>query len=193
MEDEQSKESTSWPHFVTLCRLNDNGEFSGSQSFTRDSSSPSVMRGHGLNSISTLDEGVEDSLYGHNKYVNGVLNNSDYEYQPLVQISNPPAAQFQRTRSQGLKISSRNKGKGAGGFGFSVTAADVRMLLAGGLTTLLKIGALLLVRSLCGEIWPYLQVFSICSLSIDPLKLLVIFLIFLSVWLLILHPEFCRI
>jgi len=52
--------------------------------------------------------------------------------------------------------------------------ANAGILVVGGLLTVIKFAVLLLSRSLCSGAWPYLQVLSICTLPIGPLKHLVI-------------------
>ncbi|CAM6100827.1 unnamed protein product [Calypogeia fissa] len=185
MEDDQEKESkTGLHHFRMLFRIKDFSRDSrGGQRATLDASaSPHSMVKIQRPSSTGRDEDAADVLQdGHNKYGNGngslVVHN--FQHEPVVRSSNCFLSGHhfaKRNRAPGMQISLKERGKGAGGgrvVGFSITAADVRMILVGGLTTLLKIAGLLVARTFCGNIWPYLQVFSLCTLSIDPLKLLV--------------------
>lgn len=53
-------------------------------------------------------------------------------------------------------------------------APGARILVVGGLVMVVKIAALLLSRSLCAGAWPVMQLLSICTLPVGPIKLLVI-------------------
>ncbi|OAE28578.1 hypothetical protein AXG93_2175s1620 [Marchantia polymorpha subsp. ruderalis] len=66
-----------------------------------------------------------------------------------------------------LQMTERRRGTG---FRQVISPQNFGIVLLGGFTTLLKIGGLLLARTFCGDIWPYVQVLSVCALSLDPLK-----------------------
>lgn len=179
MEDGQEKESAGRLQRQILSRLRDSRDSNDKSASLASASSPSVVRIVGLNSMGARDGSADVLLDGPNKY-NGRLIEPNFQHRAVVQASNICAAryQFRTSRVPGVQISLRDSERGGGGgggpFRYSITAADVRALLAGGFAMVLKIGGLLLARAFCDRMWPFLQVFSVCTLSIDPLKLLVI-------------------
>ncbi|KAL3692088.1 hypothetical protein R1sor_005739 [Riccia sorocarpa] len=130
--------------------------------------------------LNCLDDNAEKEelliLDGPSKYVNAKLpGNSD---QPLFQAMTSGTPRYRMLRWKKKQESLpllllKSEDRKHSGLNQVISASNLGVLLTGGLTALLKIGALLLTRTFCDDIWPYLQVFSVCALSINPLKSLV--------------------
>ncbi|KAL2624182.1 hypothetical protein R1flu_008427 [Riccia fluitans] len=112
---------------------------------------------------------------GPSKYVNAKC--PGYIKQPLFQTIPSGASRYcmlrwnKKQESLPLQLL-RSEDRKYNGLS-QVILGNLGVVLIEGLTAVLKIGALLLARTFCDDIWPYLQAFSVCALIIDPLKSLV--------------------
>ncbi|CAM6044483.1 unnamed protein product [Sphagnum compactum] len=113
---------------------------------------------------------------GRHKYVCAAVVEQSYHSPLLWSSSYSELGLLRAGRRQGVSSALANllqvfsKGRNNVNQRDQSGVANAGILVVGGLLTVAKFAVLLLSRSLCSGAWPYLQVLSICTLPIGPLK-----------------------